>query len=196
MRKIIVLSYLTLDGFTASSDGSSKWIVWDEGVDEYYIETQRTADAIIFGRTTYESLKDYWSTSKSAHENPELTGYINETKKIVFSKSLDKADWNNTTILHQIAPEEIKALKKESGRNIMIIGSGSVVSQLANANLIDEYRFISMPVVLGEGKPYFQNLDHRLDLELVETRNFKCGNVLHRYQPKTYKEGERRDETA
>ena len=81
MRKIIVLSYLTLDGFTASKDGGSKWIVWDDGVDEYYKETQRTADTIFFGRTSYESLKDYWSTSKSSGEDAEMIEYIRHYRK-------------------------------------------------------------------------------------------------------------------
>jgi len=196
MRRIIVLSYLTLDGFTASKDGGSKWIVWDDGVDEYYKETQREADTIFFGRTTYQSLKDYWSTSKSSGEDAEMIEYINETKKIVFSKSMKTADWNNSEVFEEIVPEEIEAMKKEAGKNIIVIGSGSVVSQLENAKLIDEYRFISIPVVLGKGKPYFENLDDKLELELIETKSFKCGSVLHCYQPKTIISGESRDETT
>jgi len=196
MRKIIVLSYLTLDGFTASKGGGSKWLVWDNGVDEYYKETQRTADTIFFGRTSYESLKDYWSTSKSSGEDTGMIEYINETKKIVFSKSMKTADWNNSSLLCEIVPDEIEAIKNEPGKNIIVIGSGSVVSQLENVKLIDEYRFISIPVVLGEGKPYFENLDDKLELELIETKSFECGSVLHRYQPKTLRSGEARDETA
>ena len=165
-------------------------------MDEYYKETQRTADTIFFGRTSYESLKDYWSTSKSSGEDAEMIEYINETKKIVFSKSMKTAYWNNSSLLGEIVPDEIEAMKKEPGKNIIVIGSGNVVSQLENARLIDEYRFISIPVVLGEGKPYFENLDDILNLELVETRKFKCGSVLHRYQPKTLGSGEARDETA
>lgn len=196
MRKIIVLSYLTFDGFTASKDGSSKWIVWDKGVDAYYVETQREADALFLGRTTYEGLKDYWSTSKSAGENPEMIEFSNKAKKYVFSKSLENAGWNNSEILRSIVPEEIEAIKNEPGKNIVVIGSGSIVSQLQNAGLVDEYRFISMPVILGEGKPYFTNLDDTLDLELVETKSFNCGSVLHRYQIKIVDSNEARDQTA
>lgn len=196
MRKIIVLSYLTLDGFTAAKDGGSKWIVWDEGLDDYYIETQRAADAIIFGRTTFESLKDFWSTDKSKNENAELIEFINAAKKYVFSKSLDKADWNNSEIVRDITREEIQKLKTQAGKNILIIGSGSIASQLQNLNLIDEYRFVSLPVALGEGKPYFTNLDDKLDLRLIETKNFKSGSVLHRYEPRTFAANESRDETV
>jgi len=121
---------------------------------------------------------------------------INEVKKYVFSKSLEKAEWNNSMIMRDIAPDEIAALKNEAGKNIIIIGSGTIVSQLENAKLIDEYRFISMPVVLGEGKPYFRDLDDRVDLELVETRSFTSGNVLHRYHPKTQRSRASRDETV
>lgn len=184
MRKIIVLSYLSLDGFTASADEKSDWIVWDKSVDEYYIETQRMADTIIFGRTSYESLKGYWTTSKSSAEDPEIIEFTNQTKKIVFSKTLEKADWNNSTVMREIVPQEIEKMKQQSGENLLIIGSGSVASQFSSADLIDEYRFIIIPVVLGEGKQYFRNLKDKLNLKLRETKTFKCGNVLLRYQPK------------
>ncbi len=181
MRKIIVLSYLSLDGFTASN-GDFDWIIWDDGVNEYYKETQRTTDTVLFGRVSYESLKNYWSTPKASAEDPEMIEFINQTRKVVFSKSLETADWNNSEVLKEIVPNDIEAMKKDSGKDILVIGSGSVVSQLENASLIDEYRFISIPVVLGEGKPYFQNLDDKLKLKFLEMRNFKSGNVLLRYQ--------------
>jgi dihydrofolate reductase len=182
MRKIIVLSYLTMDGFTGSKDGSSDWIVWDDGVNDYYKETQRTADAVLFGRATYEPFKAYWGTSKSSSEDREMVDYINQVRKIVFSRSLKTADWNNAEVVNEISPDKIKAMKQEPGKNILVMGSGSVVSQLENAGLIDEYRFISLPVILGEGKPYFTDLDNVLQLKLIETRKFDCGSILHRYQ--------------
>jgi len=196
MRKIIVLSYLTFDGFSAAKDGNSKWIVWDEGLDDYYVETQREADATFLGRTTYEGLKDYWSTDKSANENPEIIEFTNKTKKYVFSKSMENADWENSEIVREISAEEIEKIKNRDGKNILIIGSGSIASQLEKLNLIDEYRFLSIPVILGEGKPYFTNLDKILDLKLVETRQFESGGVLHRYEPKPESESEKRDRTS
>lgn len=196
MRKIIVLSYLTFDGFTAAKDGNSKWIVWDEGMDDYYVETQRETDAIFLGRTTYESLKDYWSTDKSADENPEIKEFTNKTKKYVFSRSMENADWENSEIISEITAEKIEEIKKPDGKNIVIIGSGSIASQIENLNLIDEYRFLSIPVVLGEGKSYFTNLNKILDLKLIETRRFSSGGVLHRYEPKPESENEKRDQTT
>jgi len=184
MRKIIVLSYLSLDGFTASMDGTADWIVWDKSVNDYYKETQRTTDAVIFGKTSYQSLEGYWATGKAAAEDPEMIEFINQTKKIVFSKTLEKADWNNSTLMREIVPREIEEMKQQPGGHFLIMGSGSIVSQLANADLIDEYRFIVIPVVLGEGKPYFQGLKHKVTLRFLETRTFNCGNVLQRYQPK------------
>ncbi len=182
MRKIIVLSYLSLDGFTGSNSDAN-WIVWDDSVNEYYKETQRTTDTVLFGHASFDALKNYWSTPKASAEDPEMIEYINQTKKIVFSKTLKKADWNNSTVLPEIVPGEIAAMKKESGKDILIIGSGSVVSQMENAGLIDEYRFIIIPVALGDGKPYFQKLDDKLNLKLLETKSFACGNMLLRYQP-------------
>ncbi len=181
MRKIIVLSYLSLDGFTGSN-GDANWIVWDDSVNEYYKETQRTTDTVLFGHASFDALKNYWSTPKASAEDPEMIEYINQTKKIVFSKTLKKTDWNNSTVLREIVPGEIEKLKKESGKDILIIGSGSVVSQMANAGLIDEYRFIIIPVVLGDGKPYFQKLEDKLNLKLLETKRFDCGNTLLHYQ--------------
>ncbi len=117
--------------------------------------------------------------------------YINQTKKIVFSKTLKEGDWNNSTLLREIVPSEIEEMKKELGKNILIIGSGSIVSQFANWGLIDEYRFIVIPVVLGEGKPYFQNLKASLSLKRLETKTFECGNTLLRYQPDKKRDNER-----
>ena len=122
--------------------------------------------------------------------------FSNKTKKYVFSKSLEKADWENSEILKEIVPKEIEALKNESGKNILIIGSGSIASQLQNAGLIDKFRFISLPVVLGEGKPYFVNLEKVLDLQLVETGKFNCRSVLHRYELKKDESNEARDQTV
>lgn len=185
MRKIIVLSYLSLDGFTAPSDEKMDWIVWDKSVNEYYKETQRTTDTVIFGRTSYYALKDYWATPKASAEDPEMIEFINQTKKIVFSKTLEKAEWNNSIVMTEIVPQEIEKMKQQPGENFLIMGSGNVVSQLAKANLIDEYHFIQIPVALGEGKPYFQNLKNKLNLKLLETRTFNGINILLRYEPES-----------
>ena len=185
MREIIVLNYASLDNFIAKIDDSTTdWTVWDAETDDYYKETQESADTMIFGRTTFETMRDYWGTSKSAAEKPEIIEFMNETKKIVFSKSLLKADWTNSELLGEIIPAEIEKLKRQSGKNIVIYGSASVVAQLTKLNLIDEYRIMINPVVLGSGKPYFQDLAGDLKLQLLETRTFKIGNVLLRYEPK------------
>lgn len=136
MRKIIVLSYLSLDGFAAATDEKMDWIVWDKSVNEYYKETQRTTDTVIFGRTSYEALKNYWGTSKASAEDPEMIEFINQVKKIVFSKTQEKADWNNSIVLQELVPQEIAEMKEQPGENILIMGSGSIVSQLATANLL------------------------------------------------------------
>jgi dihydrofolate reductase len=182
MRKIIVLSYLSLDGF-ADSNGVPDWIVWDESVNEYYMETQRRTDTVLFGRKSYEALKNYWGTPKAKEEgqDQEMIDYINQTKKIVFSKSLEQADWSNSEVVKDIVPNDIKKMKQQSGKDMLFMGSGSTVSQFANLGLIDEYRFIIIPVVLGEGKPYFRGLEQKLNLNLVETRPFEGGIVLLRF---------------
>lgn len=91
MRRIIVLSYMSLDGFISTPDGKTDWIVWDDDVDDYYMETQDSADALIFGRATFETMKNYWGTSKSAAEKPEIIEFMNETKKIGFFQKSEKS---------------------------------------------------------------------------------------------------------
>lgn len=185
MPKIIVLNYASLDGFIAkTNEKNNDWIVWDDGVDDYYVKTQNAADTMIFGRTTFEGMKDYWATSKSKNEKPEIVRFMNDTKKIVFSKSLPAADWENSELRREIVPAEIEKLKNETGKNIIIYGSASIVSQMTKHDLIDEYQIMLNPVALGGGKPYFENLENILKLNLIETKPFECGTILLRYQSK------------
>ena len=109
---------------------------------------------------------------------------INKISKIVFSKSLKRVDWENSQILNEINPKEIATMKGSSGKNILIVGSASIVQQLTNLGLIDEYHFVIHPIILGVGKPLFINTQERVKLNLLDTRTFKNGVVLIRYQIK------------
>lgn len=185
MRKIIVLNYASLDGFIAKrNEKNADWIVWDDRIDDYYAETQNDADTMIFGRTTFQGMKDYWATSESKDEKPGIVRFMNETKKIVFSKSLTETGWENSELRREIVASEIEELKKQTGKNIIIYGSASIVSQLTKRDLIDEYRIMLNPVVLGGGKPYFEKPENILRLNLIETKTFDCGTILLRYQSK------------
>jgi dihydrofolate reductase len=179
MRKIIVSNYVSLDGFFAGPNGEIDWFVWDEETAEYSKELAASIDAILFGRVTYELMASYWPAANA--EDPVITEYMNHSPKIVFSRTLEKADWKNTRLVKEINKEEILDIKKQPGKDMVIYGSGSIVSTFTQMGLIDDYRIFVNPVVLGSGKPMFKGLNERLKLGLLGTKTFHCGVVLLHY---------------
>jgi dihydrofolate reductase len=182
MRKIMVSNYATLDGFFAGPNGEIDWFIWDEEMAQYSIALADTIDTILFGRVTYEGMASYWPTPAAQAENPVIADYMNDSPKIVFSKTLSKADWNNTTLVKEIKPAEILKMKQQPGKNMVIYGSGSLVSTLTQLGLIDDYWIFINPVVLGSGKPLFKDIKDKINFKLVEAKTFSSGIVLHHYQ--------------
>ena len=186
-RRVIVSEMLSLDGFFAGPNGEIDWHTVDEEFNQYAIDLLNTVDTILFGRKTYQLFESYWpaaatnpSTSKS---DLEIARDINNMTKIVFSRTLDRVEWKNARLLKEIIPEVVDEMKQQPGKDIVIYGSGSIVSLLMNLGLIDEYRIIVNPVILGNGKPLFKGLRDRLNLKLLRTKTFSSGNVLLCYQP-------------
>jgi dihydrofolate reductase len=174
MRKILVSNYVTLDGFFAGPNGEIDWFVWDEEMAKYSKDILNTIDTILFGRVTYELMASYWPTATT--EDPLITDTMNSLPKIVFSKTLDKVEWNNSRLIKENVDEEISILKKQPGKNMVIFGSGSIVSAFTQLGVIDEYRLIVNPIILGKGKPLFRDLKDKLNLKLLEAKKFRCGN--------------------
>jgi len=172
---------VTLDGFFAGPNGELDWFVWDEILKDYSISTLSVVDTLLFGRVTYELMAGYWPTA--TEEDPVIMKGMNTLPKIVFSRSLKGVDWNNTRLVREVVPEEIVKLKQQPGKDMVIYGSGSLVSAFAHLGLIDEYRFIVNPVVLGSGKPLFKGFKDKFNLKLLEARTLGSENVLLRYQP-------------
>jgi dihydrofolate reductase len=179
MRKIIVSNYVSLDGFFAGPNGEIEWFVWDEETADYSKGLAASIDTILFGRVTYQLMASYWPTVTT--EDPVITEYMNRSAKIVFSRTLEKADWENTRLIKAMDKEEILNLKKQPGRDMVIYGSGSIVSTLSRWGLIDDYRIFVNPIVLGSGKPLFKGWNERLKLKLLSTKTFHCGIVLLHY---------------
>jgi dihydrofolate reductase len=179
MRNIIVSNYV----FFAGPNGEIDWFVWDEETAEYSKELAASIDAILFGRVTYELMAGFWPTTKT--EDPVITEYMNNSPKIVFSRTLHRADWNNTKLVKEISQQETLRMKEQPGKDMVIYGSGSLVSILTQWGLIDDYRIFVNPVVLGSGKPLFKGLTHRLKLRLLSTKTFHCGVVLLQYGRET-----------
>ncbi len=137
----------------------------------------------MFGKITYELMASYWPTPNAIKNDPILAEGMNYLPKVVFSRTLDKASWNNTKLVRGDMPAEIRKMKKEAGKDMVILGSGSVVSQLAQEGLIDEYQIVMNPVVLGEGRTMFDGIKEKLTLKRTKTRTFRNGNVLLCYEP-------------
>src|SRR5688500_16519645 len=182
MKKIIAFEWLSLDGFIGGPNEETDWFVWDEEVGLAAKKVQSKTDTLLFGRTTYDIMASYWPTPAAGSEDPVITDFTNNTNQVVFSKTLEKDDWKNRRLENEITPEAIKKIKQQARKNILIYGSGSIVSQLMKSGLIDEYQIMINPVVLGNGKPLFQNIEEKAKLKVIKTKKFKCGNVLIIYQ--------------
>ncbi|MBA2393783.1 MAG: dihydrofolate reductase [Ktedonobacteraceae bacterium] len=190
MRKIITTMWVTLDGFISGPNNDMGFVgeVFDAAMGQYGYDFVSAADTLILGRTTYESFAGSWPhVPDRPGADPDEVAYanmLNAMRKIVFSKTLASAEWNNSTLLREIVPAEIEQLKQEPGRNIIIYGSASIVQALTNYGLIDEYQLLLHPFILGGGKPLFQNIKEKTNLKLVDTRTHPSGVVVLTYQLK------------
>lgn len=182
MRKLIVFENVTVDGFMAGQHEEIDWAIRDDEVTQSSREGQDITDLFMFGRVTYDMMASFWPTPTGKSTNPVFANALNNTPKIVFSRTMAKADWQHTTMLKELNTEEILRIKQEPGQNIMIFGSGTLVEQLTNLGLIDEYHLMVNPVILGAGKPLFNNIKDKLQLKLFDTRMFRSGIVLLQYQ--------------
>jgi dihydrofolate reductase len=195
MRKIVMFNRVTADGFFAGADGNLDWVVPDREVDRKAIKSMGQFDTVLFGRRTYELFESFWPSaldsspkSPDPHNNralsPEMRSmalFLNEASKIVFSKTMKEAKWKNTRLVRSLNPGEIEELKKGPGKDILLFGSGSIVSQLTLNRLIDEYQFVVSPVLIGNGRPMMSGAAAHLVLELEDAERFPSGNVMLRY---------------
>ena len=125
----------------------------------------------------------YWPKPNPDDKNPQvLTDFMNNSRKVIFLKSLKKAEWNNSVLMENIDATEINKMKQEASKDIVIFGSGSIVSQLTKLKLIDEYQFIVIPIFLGNGKTLFISDEAKLKLKFLESKSFDVGNMLLRYE--------------
>ncbi len=184
MRKIIVFEHVSIDGYIADKHGKIDWAIRDEELTKFSQEGEETVDMYLFGRITYDMMASFWPTPMGKSVNPVFADILNKANKIVFSRTLKEATWENTEIVKHVDKEEIMKLKHKPGGNIMIFGSGILVSELAKLGLIDDYQLLVNPVVLGEGKPLFKNLPEMISLKLIRAKEFKSGVTFLHYQPK------------
>ncbi len=190
MRKLIVFSSMSLDGYFSGKDGDLTWAEnpvkdgeWDAFVAGNANSGGSSGGLLVLGRITYQMMANYWPTPAALQNNPAVAEGINKMQKVVFSRTLDHASWQNSRLVKEGLVDEIRRLKNESGSDMVILGSGTIVSQLAQEHLVDEYQVVVVPVVLGTGKTMFGGVQDRLNLKLTGTRSFRNGNVVLTYRP-------------
>jgi dihydrofolate reductase len=183
MRKSTVFNLMTLDGYIAGDNGDISWHNVDEEFQELANAASNSGNTLLFGRVTYEIMAGFWPTDEALKTDPIVAAGMNSSEKIVFSRTLRTADWNNTRLVKDDMLGEVRRLKQGSGKDLTILGSGSIVSQLAQEGLIDEYNILLNPVVIGKGRTMFEGMTKKLALKLIETRRFGNGNMLLKYEP-------------
>ncbi|HEX9309810.1 MAG TPA: dihydrofolate reductase family protein [Gemmatimonadaceae bacterium] len=186
MRRLTVFNSVTLDGYFTGANGDLSWAhqpeqdpEWNAFVDE----NAKGGGTLLFGRVTYEMMVSFWPTPDAARNFPVVAAGMNKAAKVVFSKNLKNASWNNTKLVSGDLVAEVRKMKKESGQDMTILGSGSIVSQLTDARLIDAYQFALTPVVIGNGKTMFDGVKEKLNLKLTSSRTFANGRVVLTYEP-------------
>ena len=188
MATLSVFDHVSVDGYFAGPRGEIDWFKAIREDDEYSAYTKRQSQSggtLVFGRTTYELMKSYWPTPAARSSDPDMARVVTESPKIVFSRTLpdvkDEPNWKNVTVLRDIDDADVRRRKRESRAGLTILGSGSIVRQLAKRRLIDEYRLVLVPIVLGGGKALFEGLQP-MNLELVDAKHFENGLVLLTYR--------------
>jgi len=194
MRRIVMFNRVSADGFFAAADGNLDWIVRDPEVDRHGASGIPRTDTVILGRRTYEQFASFWPHVLNAPApvdphgpggfSPELHAFaraLTDMTKLVFSTKLKVVTWQNSRLQRDIDPRAIEAMKRQPGKDMIIFGSGSIVTQLTRHGLIDEYQLIVNPVLLGSGQPLLAGLTGTAALELLEARRFPSGNVMLRY---------------
>ena len=184
MRKLVVFNQVTLDGYFAGANGDLSWAHKNDPEWNAFVAENATAGGhLVFGRITYEMMAGYWPTPAAIKTFPIVAAGMNSLPKVVFSRTLDNASWNNTKLVKGSMAAAIRKMKNEPGNHMTILGSGTIVSQLAQEGLIDEYQMVVNPIVLGKGRTMFDGINAQLTLKRTKTRTFGNGNVLLCYEP-------------
>ena len=181
MRKLIAAFNMTLDGFCDHTALNP-----DDDIHQHYNELLSNADTLLYGRITYQLMESYWPdivrNPTGNQPTDEFAVLIDNIPKIFYSHTLENVDWKNTTLKREVVKEEVIELKKRTGKNILA-GSRSLILTLMQLDLIDEYQLCIHPIILGNGIQLFKNLNDRIDLNLIKTKTFGCGSVIHYYEP-------------
>ena len=186
MRGVILQEFVTLDGLAAGPNGSVDWVPAttrdDQSFEQHQLRFARTIDTILLGRVTYQMFSQYWPTQ--TNETDKAADMLNQTPKVVFSKTLDRAPWGKwaeARVVATDAAEAVRKLKAQPGKDMVLWGSISLARSLMQAGLIDQYQLVVCPLVLGRGTPFFGEQAPELALKLIEAKRLDRGGVLLKY---------------
>lgn len=183
MRKLVVFNQVSLDGYFTDANGDMSWAHKEDPEWQAFAASNASSGgAMLFGRVTYEMMASYWPTPAALQRSPVVAAGMNNMPKVVFSRTLKQATWQNTTLVKGDPAAAVRKMKNTPGPDMAILGSGTIVSQLAQAGLIDEFLIVVNPIVLGTGRTLFAGAKEKLNLKLTQTRAFGNGNVLLCYQ--------------
>jgi dihydrofolate reductase len=195
-RRIVMFNWVSADGYFAGLDGNLDWVVPDEEQAKAAAESIQNFDTVLFGRRTYDIFEGFWRNAvvddagtvpdphhpgRRSREHGAVAIALNRMTKLVFSRTLKDVTWRNSHLLRELDPRGIETMKSQPGKDMIIFGSGSIVSQLTEHRLIDEYHFVVCPILLGSGQPLLRAVLKRLRLDLLEAKALPSGDVMLRY---------------
>jgi dihydrofolate reductase len=183
MGKLIWFNMITPQGYFEGENGALDWHNANPEFTEFAIAQLEQSSTMLFGRKTFEMMEAYWPTEMAFKDDPIVAQLMNDTKKIVISKTTKSSHWKNTTFFNDDLTERIIALKQRSEKNILIFGSATLANSFMELGLIDEFRLMVNPILLGGGKPLFKHMDKAVKLKLIHSKIFESGNVLLCYTP-------------
>jgi dihydrofolate reductase len=186
MARLTAFENISLDGFFVDADGQMSWahdVPPDAEFDAFVAGNAKGGGVLVFGRVTYEMMAGYWSTPMAKANDPVVAERMNALPKIVFSRTLDRVSWNNTTLIAGDLVGEMQRLKRSAGPDLAILGSGSLIGPLAAAGLIDELQLVVVPIALGGGRTLFEGVREPIPLALSASRAFANGKVVLNYRP-------------
>jgi dihydrofolate reductase len=179
MRKIISFMHISLDGFVAGPNGEMNWIKVDEEIFDHVGKRISETDTALYGRVTYQMMENYWPTAgdepDASKHDIEHSKWYNKAHKIVLSKTLEGGDLANTTIISDNLADKLNEIKQQPGGEVLLFGSPTATHSLIQQNLIDGYWLFVNPVILGRGVPLFVDIQERIKLKLLNTRQFTAG---------------------
>jgi dihydrofolate reductase len=186
MRKVKLLMQMTINGYVAGPNGENDWMTWnpDEEFMQFLNAQYDSSDTMLLGRKLADGFIEFWQSTLDKNPNTPLAKKIVDMPKVVFTKTLDRSNWNNTSLAKEDLAEEIANLKKQNGKDIIVVGGAGFVSSLIKEGLIDEYHLIINPTAMGNGKTIFNALDNIQKFTPIQSKLYAGGKTVLSYKPK------------